>query len=286
MGRHAGALSAVGEVLRHWRRARGKSQLDLALDAATTPRHVSFIETGRAKPSREMIHTLAGALEIPLRDRNTLLVAAGFAPLYGHRDLAGIELAPARRALDLLLQRHEPYPAVVMDRRWNLVQVNRGGERFFGALGADLDPGATVNVLRAIFHPDGLRPSVEDWETVAESLVQRVHRESIGGVPDAEVRAILDEVLRYPGVPPRWRTPNLGAPLDPLVPVTFRNERGRWRFFSTVTTLGTPQDVTLQELRVECFFPADQETERRIAADPTYDREPAVAVTGSGALQA
>ncbi len=262
-------LSGFGHALRHWRQVRGKSQLDLALDAEVSPRHVSFIETGRSRPSRQMIHALATALDVPLRERNTLFTAAGYAPLYGESDLDAPELRPARRALDLLLTRHEPYPAIVMNRRWDVLLRNRGAERFFDRLapGPGPTPEEPPNVLRMMLHPQGLRPLVANWEEAAGALVQRVHREAIGGVPGAEAARVLAEVLAYPGVPASWRQPNLSAPLAPLVPIVFARGGRSWRFFSTVTTLGTPQDVTLQELRLECFFPADEATERAAAAD-------------------
>ena len=256
--------SPFGVALKHWRRVRGKSQLDLALDAGVSSRHVSFLETGRSRPSRAMILHLAGALEVPLRERNTLLVAGGFAPAYGELGLDAPELAPARRALDLILRQQEPYPAVVMDRHWNLVLANDAAGRFFAEFGPEPSLPAEIrgNVLRSMFHPDGVRRWVENWEEVAEALVRRVHREAIGGVADAAARRLVAEVLASPGVPERWRLPDLATPLAPFVPVVFARPGLRLAYFSTVTTLGTPQDVTLQELRVECFHPADEATAR------------------------
>lgn len=255
-----------GDALRHWRRARRKSQLDLALDAGVSPRHLSFVETGRSRPSRDMVLTLARALDVPLRERNTLLGAAGFAPVYRETDLGAPELEPARRALDLILRHQEPYPAVVMNRRWDVLASNEAGARLFSLLLAEAAPAQPANVLRLMFDPAGIRPWVSNWEEVAEALVQRVHRESIGGIPDEPTARLLGEVLRYPGVPARWRNPDLSAPLAPFVPVAFAKGALELRFFSTVTTLGTPQDVTLQELRVECFFPADEATAERAAS--------------------
>jgi transcriptional regulator with XRE-family HTH domain len=254
--------SSFGTALRSWRQVRGKSQLDLALDAGVSPRHVSFLETGRARPSREMILTLARTLDVPLRERNTLLGAAGFAPAFAERSLDEPELAPARRALDLILAHQEPWPAVVMDRRWEIVRTNGAAGRFFARFpaGPELPAASAGNVLRQMFHPAGLRRWVANWEEVAEALVQRVHREAIGGVPDAATRALLAEILEQPDVPERWRLPDLSRPLAPFVPVVFAAPGLRLAFFSAVTTLGTPQDVTLQELRIECFFPADAET--------------------------
>lgn len=259
--------SAFGRLLQRWRRVRGKSQLDLAMTADVSPRHVSFVETGRSTPSRQMVVTLASALDIPLRERNALLVAAGYAPVYRETRLDAPELEPARRALDLILRHQEPYPAVVMNRHWDILTTNDAAQDFFSFLLGPPGPGTASppNVVRLMFHPQGLRPHVTNWEEIAESLVQRVHRESVGGVADEQTAALLGEVLAYPGVPERWRSPDPALPLSPFLPVSFFKDGYRLRFFSTVTTLGTPQDVTLEELRVECFYPADTETERQAA---------------------
>jgi transcriptional regulator with XRE-family HTH domain len=255
---------AAGELLRHWRGVRRVSQLALALDAGTTPRHVSFIETGRSQPSRAMVLRLARVLDVPIRERNQILLAAGYAPLYPESGLAADEAEQVRAALDRMLAAHEPYPAVVMDRHWDLLDANRPAQELFSWLLGDRDEPA--NVIRLFFDPQGLRPHVDNWEAAAEALIQRVHREAVGGVPDARTLALLDEALAQPGVPAAWRVPDFGRPLLPVVPVRFRR-RGRGRvlsYFSTVTTLGTPQDAMLQEIRVESFHPADAAT----ATDP------------------
>lgn len=258
------APSPVGRLLQYWRGVRGKSQLALSLDAEVSARHLSFVETGRSQPSRELLLAMATALDVPLRERNDLLLAAGYAPIYRQSDLDAPEMAAARRALDHILARHEPFPAVVMDRHWNLVRTNRGAERFFG-LFLDLGGGdGPANVLRLMFDPAGLRPFVTNWAAIAESLVRRAHREAVGGVPDEATARLIDEVLAFPGVPERWRTPDLTAPSVPFVPVEFVRGSLRFCFFSAVTTLGTPQDITLQELRIETFFPADSATERQV----------------------
>lgn len=253
---------SFGRLLAEWRRVRGASQLDLATRADVSPRHVSFVETGRSKPSREMVLQLAGALDVPLRERNALLLAAGFAPLYRETKLDAPELDAARRALEFILDHQEPYPAVVLDRHWNILSMNGAGQRFVGLLteGQPAIPGAP-NVVRSVFHPHGLRPWIANWEEVASHLVQRVHREAVGGVTDDPTKRLLREVLSYPGVPERFRSPDVETAISPLVALDFRKGDVAARFFSTVTTLGTPQDVTLQEVRVECFFPADRATE-------------------------
>jgi transcriptional regulator with XRE-family HTH domain len=252
--------AALGALLQYWRRARSLSQLALAHEANVSPRHVSFVETGRAQPSRDMVLVLADALGVPLRERNALLLAAGFAPMFRESALDDRELAPVRRAIDAILQQQEPYPAVVMNRGWDIVATNAAASRFFALLFDGRTPHGPGNVLRLMFHPDGLRPCVDNWEAVAQALVRRVHREALGATRDDAGRALLAEVLDYPGVPARFRIPDLGSPLVPVVPVSFRHGDERFHFFSAVTVLGTPQDITVQELRVESFFPLDDGT--------------------------
>lgn len=251
--------SSVGSLLREWREKRRLSQLALSLDAGVSARHLSFLETGRSRPSRAMIATLAEALDIPLRIRNDLLLAAGFAPLYRESSLELLGSVHVRRAIELILTKQEPYPAVVMDRRWNLLTANRAAELFFGRL-IDLTTVAPPwNILRLMFDPHGLRPYVVDWEGTARALVGRARREALCGVVDSELQALLDE-LAEPGAPPRPSLPEAPGSELPVLPVEFEKSGVRERYFSTITTLGTPQDVTLQELRIECFFPADEAT--------------------------
>jgi transcriptional regulator with XRE-family HTH domain len=244
--------------------------LGLALQAGVSARHLGFLEIGRSRPSREMVLLLAGVLDVPLRERNALLLAAGFAPVYRETGLEAPALGQARKALELILRHQEPYPAVVMDRHWNVLTSNGAAVRFFGELVPPPEPGRRANVIRSMFDPAGLRPYVANWEAVAEALVQRIHREAVGGVPDEGTSALLEEILAYPGVPARWRSPDLlAAAPGPYLSVMFRKGDLAMDFFSTVTTLGTPLDVTLQEMRIESFFPADERTEaaaRRLAA--------------------
>jgi transcriptional regulator with XRE-family HTH domain len=261
-------VATVGGLIQHWRRLRKKSQLALALQAGVSTRHLGFVEIGRASPSREMVVLLAGVLDVPLRERNALLLAAGFAPLYRETGLDAPEMEHARRALALILEHQEPYPAVVLDRHWNVLTTNGAADRFFGRLLPAAAGGSPPNILRLMFDPAGLRPYVANWEEVAEALVQRAHREALGGVPDEGTTALLEEVLAYPGVPSRWRAPDLLAPFPkPYVAVQFRKGELALDFFSAVTTLGTPLDVTLQELRIECFFPADAATAAAVSRD-------------------
>jgi transcriptional regulator with XRE-family HTH domain len=249
-------------MIRRWRNARGLSQLALAADSVVSLRHLSFIETGRSSPSRAMVLKLAEVLDVPLRERNSLLLAAGFAPVYPESALDGPELAAIRHALDAILAQQEPYPALVMDRDWNIRYTNGAAARFFAFLQAGhvtVAPGPP-NVLRRMFHPDGVRRYVRNWPDVCEALVRRVRREAIGGVTDERAQTILHEVLAYPGVPASLRSLDATLPTTPIVPIQYSRDGRQFDYFSTVTTLGTAQDVTLQELRIECFFPANDTT--------------------------
>jgi transcriptional regulator with XRE-family HTH domain len=257
-----GVMSDVGPLIRRWRNARGLSQLALASESVVSLRHLSFIETGRSSPSRGMVLKLAEVLDVPLRDRNSLLLAAGFAPVYQESALDVPQLAAIRGALDAILAHQEPYPALVMDRDWNIQHVNAAATRFSAFLQAGHDTSAPgpANVLRRMFHPDGVRRYVRNWPEVCEALVRRVRREAIGGVTDERAQSILQEVLAYPGVPASLRNLDVTVPTLPVVPIRYARDGRRFDYFSTVTTLGTAQDITLQELRIECFFPADDAT--------------------------
>lgn len=253
------AGASIGSLLQQWRRARQLSQLALAAEAGISSRHLCFVETGRAKPSREMVLLLAETLDVPLRERNTLLNAAGFAPEYAESPLDSPALDTVRKALDAMLEKHEPFPAVVMNRHWDIVQANRAAAKLFAFLLEGQPLRDSNNVLRLMFHPDGLKPYVIEWPTVAESLLWRVRREALGGIKDEIAERLLREILAYPGVPSVWsRKAGQIAPTSlPIIPVGFRRAGVEHHFFSAVTTLGTPQDVTAQEVRIECFFPVD-----------------------------
>jgi transcriptional regulator with XRE-family HTH domain len=246
------------------------SQLDLAAEAEVSSRHLSFIETGRAQPSREMLLLLARVLDVPLRDRNELLTAAGYAPVYRETRLDAPTMAQVRRAFDLILRQQEPYPAIVLDRHWNILDANAATGRLQRLLMdeasiAELGP---PNAMRLMFHPRGFRPSIVNWEAAAAALIQWLHRDALSGVADAETRRLLEELLAYPGVPRHWRVLDLDASTAPFLTLELRKDSASFRFFTTLTTLGTPHDITLQELRIESFFPADEATEeaaRRLA---------------------
>src|SRR5712691_5544265 len=257
------ATQTFGTLLKHWRLARRMSQLALALEAEISARHLSFLETGRALPSRDMVLLLASMLDVPLRERNALLLAAGYAPVYQERSLAAPELAPVQRALDFILRRQEPYPGLVLDQYWNVVLHNEGAARVFRYF---LPPDASgisgrPNAMRLTFHPQGLRPWITNWDALASQLIQRLHHEVVRALPGDRAVALLAELLAYPGVPPQWRTPDLAVAAVPLLPLELCKGDVRMSFFTTLATLGTPQDITLEELCIESFFPADQATE-------------------------
>src|SRR5919198_2530315 len=252
-----------GPLLRRWRTRRRLSQLDLAVDAGVSTRHLSFIETGRAQPRRGMVLLLARALDVPLRDRNDLLTSAGFAPVYRATSLDAPAMAQVRRALDFILRQQEPYPALVLDRHWNVLKVNQGSARVQAYF---LDPLAVAelgppNAMRLMFHPQAFRPYIVNWEATAASLIQWLHRDVMNGFADAETHGLLQELLSYPDVPRHWRTLELDASTAPFLPIEFRKAELDLRFFTTLTSLGSPHDITLQELRIESFFPADEATE-------------------------
>ena len=253
-----------GRLLREWRSRRGLSQLDLAVEAGVSARHLSFVETGRATPSREMVVLLARALDVPFRDRNDLLTAAGYAAIYRATSLDAPALTQARRALDYMLRQQEPYPALVLDRHWNVLKVNEGSARVQALF---LDPASVAtlgapNAMRLMFHPKGFRPWIVNWEATAASLIQWLHRDVATGFADAETRALLEELLSYPDTPRQWRSLDLDASPAPFLPIEFRKGDLVLRYFTTLTMLGTPHDITLQEVRVESFFAADEATER------------------------
>ena len=251
----------AGLLLREWRTARRLSQLALALDAGLSPRHLSCIETGKAQPSRGMLARLADALDMPLRERNALLVAAGYAPSYPETALGTPALAQIRRAIEFTLAQQEPYPAFLLNRYWDVLAANPAAQRVnrFVMHGRT---SAHTNMLRQIFDPHDLRPAIANWEEVAGDLIRHLHHAVAAAPSDAKARALLEEVLAYPDVPPHWRSREPGAPASPLLTTVLRRDGHELRFFSTITTFGTPRDVTLDELHIECCFPVDDATGR------------------------
>ena len=247
--------SLVGELLRQWRERRRISQLDLSIEADISSRHLSFVETGRSQPSRDMVLRLADTLDVPLRERNHLLLAAGYAPVYGEAALDAPQMAAVRQAIRLVLKAHEPFPAVVVDRGWNLVDANATIDLLTaGAAPQLLEP--PVNVLRLALSPDGLAPRIVNLAEWHAHLLARLRRE-IAVSADERLIELLDELRQYPGDKPDVEPPGSG---DVVVPLRIRTDLGELRFLSTVATFGTPLDVTVAELSIESFFPANPET--------------------------
>jgi transcriptional regulator with XRE-family HTH domain len=266
----------AGTLLRRWREARHLSQLELALEAEVSARHISFIETGRAEPSRAMLLTLANVLDVPLREQNFLLLAAGFAPIYGETGLNDPRMASVRAAVEIILKNNEPRSAYAHDRHWNIVMANHAFVKFLtivlGQPPTGLEPlsitsGARLNVLRLVFDPGSSRRVIMNWETIAKSLLNEAYRR-LAWARDDVLKDLITEILSYPGVPERWREPDLETPRDLILPTVLNLGGTVARMFSTITTLATPNDVTLQDLHIEAFYPADAATEKLLSSPP------------------
>ncbi len=247
-------------LLRYWRGTRGLSQLDLAGASEVSAKHISFLETGRAKPSREMILRLATALRVPLRDQNALLVAAGFAEAFVEPDPAGFS-PEVRRALQCMMDKQEPFPLVVFDRNYDLVMRNTATRRLLGVLLGDRAE-SERNVMRQLFDPTLLKPHIVEWDRVARGLLSRLQREALSRRHDDGLNTLLSGLCSYPGVPDAWRTPNFEAPSEPTLCVRFEYGGQRLGFLVTLTVFQAPQNVSLEELRIESYFPLDDDTER------------------------
>jgi transcriptional regulator with XRE-family HTH domain len=249
-------MGTVGELLRQWRHRRRLSQLDLAIAADVSARHVSLVETGKSRPSAEMVLRLAAQLDVPLRDRNRLLLAAGFAPRYTERPLDGDALSAARDAVERVLRAHEPYPALVFDRRWNILMTNRAVDPFFAGVAPDLLR-PPVNLVRLGLDPRGLASYVVNLADVRAMFRSRVRRQLVA-FPDAELTALYEELLA-PGA-----EPESGGSIEPesdvVIPMIIRIDGRELRLFSTITTFGTPMDITLDEVAIESYYPADAES--------------------------
>jgi transcriptional regulator with XRE-family HTH domain len=270
-------LPPAGRLLREWRIRRHLSQLELAAGSAVSARHLSFIETGRARPSREMVLHLADRLEVPLRERNRLLLAAGHAPSFAERPLDDEEMGPMREALDRFLAAHEPYPAVVVDRHWDLVRANRAVALLTDGVAAELlEPPA--NALRVTLHPDGMAPRIVNFAEWSGHLLRRLHRQMVL-TGDRELEALYDELAGYPGVERAGSSSDVPAAAEIVLPLQLRRDGAELALFSTMTVFGTALDITLAELAIEAFYPANGETARTLAAHgaelgsrPTADR--------------
>jgi transcriptional regulator with XRE-family HTH domain len=267
--RQDGCFSDFGSALRYWRMRRGHSQLRLAVDAGVSQRHLSFLESGRSQPSRDLVLKLGIVLDVPLRQRNAMLLAAGFAPAYQERNLSDPELSAVMQALDFMLRQQAPFPALVVDRLWNLVMFNEPAAGFMKWL-LGLPPDATIprdgsiNVLRLMLDPDGLRPRLVNWQAVCADSLSWIQREAMADGPGSEATALLAELSALPGIgearQAEGQLPDLDRRTLPFLPLTIAHEGAVLNLFTTITTLGTPHDVTVHELRLESFFPADAAT--------------------------
>jgi transcriptional regulator with XRE-family HTH domain len=266
-------MKHVGALLRDWRRRRGLSQLDLAIAADVSQRHVSLVETGRSRPSARMVLRLAAHLDVPLRERNRLLLVAGYAPEYAERPLGAAALAAAGDAVRRVLTSHEPYPAVVLDRRWNVLLTNQAMAPFLAGVAPDLlEP--VPNLLRLAMDPRGLGPLVENFADVRRVFRARIMRQ-LANAPDSELTMLYDEFL---GSHPEDDDATLEA--DGLLPMVVHHGDHKLRLFSTITTFATPLDVTLEEMVIESYYPADETTaaffedHRRAGSPISYLAEP------------
>ncbi len=250
----------LGGLLKDWRQRRRLSQLDLALEAGVSARHLSFLETGRSKPSRDMVIHLSEQLEVPLRDRNQLLLAAGFAPAYSEQALDAPDMAPVREALDRILKGHEPYPAVVVDRWWELVAANASIAMFTGLAAPHL-LAPPVNALRVTLHPDGMAPHILNLAEWRAHLLDRLRRQ-IAVTNDDQLATLYAEVAEYPGGEAKLSAHEPGI----AVPLRIAIDGDELAFFSTIATFGTAVDITLAELAIEAFFPADERTAQALTS--------------------
>jgi transcriptional regulator with XRE-family HTH domain len=247
-------------LLKHWRNVRRLTQIELAGDANVSARHLCFLETGRAQPSREMVQLLGNALDLPLEERNALHVAAGFVPPYGDRGLAADNLQHVRQALDFILRQQEPYPGIVIDGHWDVRIRNEASRRLFKSFheSYNMEPDLADNAMHVVFHPKGLRQFIVNWDEFAGQMIQILHREVAQGSSIAT--QLLDEIMAYPGLPAEWRLPRNPAASSPVMTMQLAKGEFRLAFFSTFTTLAMPTDAALQKLKIECFYPADNAT--------------------------
>lgn len=257
--------SPVGGLLKQWRGLRRKSQMELALDAGISPRHLSFLETGRSRPSREMVLLLSEVLAVPLGERNALLEAAGYARMYRQTPLSAHEMQQVRKVLGFILERHEPYGAVAVDGNWDILMANRPYQASIAQLLDLKSLGSTAsNLMRLTFHPSGLRQYIVNWDEVGATLLGRLRREIAADPAHEQLAALAEELEALAGPSADWHVPTLESPPAILVPLRIRKGELALNLFSTITTLGAPQDITLQGLRIESFFPDDEETDALI----------------------
>lgn len=253
-------------ALRYWRDKRGYTQLRLSSESGISQRHISFLESGRSQASREMVLKLGIVLDIPLRERNVMLLAAGYAPAYRERRLSDPELAAVKQALDFMLAQQAPYPALVVDRLWNLVMANAPAAmmmRWLLEMPNDAPlPSEGVNMLKLMLDPNGVRKHLQNWEDVCADLLHWIQREAMSDGLGSEAANLLDELTALPGISETTRVANLDARALPFLPMQIRKDGVALNLFTSIATMGTPHDVTVHELRIESFFPADEATAR------------------------
>lgn len=252
-----------GDVLRTWRGRRNQSQLHLAGAAGVSQRHISFLETGRSRPSREMVMHLGLVLDVPLRDRNGMLIAAGFAPVYPERSIDDPEMAEIRRALEIMLNAHDPFPAYVIDRHWNLVMANSASLNLIASLPESAQVHAG-NMVHLVLHPDGIRGATENWHDAAAAILLRLEREADESPGDQELLSLLEQAHAYPDMPGPRALSRVPSVHELLLPLQLKLGGDVLSFFTTMARLASPSDITLQELRLETLLPADRATEEAL----------------------
>lgn len=279
MSLDSGAGSAFGPQLRAWRKLRRLSQLALAMEADTTQRHLSFLESGRSKPSADMVLRLTEVLELPLRDRNKMLIAAGFAAKFRETTFESEEMAYIRESLRLVLHHHEPFPAVVWDGAWNIMMHNRSMDRMVDlfvktrALYTDVLPGARPNLMRMAFHPEGLRPHITNWDEVGPAMAKWLVWRAAEFDPTGEVAALLAELRGYGDFPETSLDDGAPESLSMVRSLNLDNGRVQMKLYRSISSFGAPQDVTLQELGIETFYPADKVTKALLTQLEDYAGE-------------
>jgi transcriptional regulator with XRE-family HTH domain len=258
-------FSDFASALRYWRTKRGYSQLRLSTESGVSQRHLSFLESGRSQPSRDLVLKLGIVLDVPLRQRNAMLLSAGFAPAYQERKMSDPELASVMQAIDFMLRQQAPFPALVVDRLWNLVMFNEPAAGMMKWLlgmpdEAPIPRDGSINVLKLMLDPNGLRRYLVNWQAVCADTLLWIQREAMADGPGSEATSLLAELAAFPDMPSVGHVPNLDRRALPFMPLTIAKEGVELNLFTTITTLGTPHDVTVHELRLEAFFPADEAT--------------------------
>ena len=249
----------AGLLLREWRKAQRLSQFDLALACGISARHIGYVEIGKSRPSRDTLRRFSDALSLSLRERNALLLAAGLAPQYSEAGLGSPELERMRGAVDLILTHHNPYPAFVLNRQFDVLNMNQAAQAVGNFISRGRPP-KHDNLLHQIFDPEDLRPIIDNWTEVAMWFLSRLQEEIAAAPGNMTARRLLDELLIYPDVPTAWRRAVPGAQAEPVLTIDFRSPAGNLRFFETITTFAAPLSVTLDELRIDCAYPADDQT--------------------------